>query len=270
MRKILFIIILFSALIVRCTKEDASHNAARLRFSITGTPADTINELVVDIQQIEVLAHNNEDNSEEWIPLEFSGKRWDMKKLSNGEQVQLSDQFFPANKTIQKVKIIFGDNNKILTTKGEKQLSIPTKIADGVVVDAVVHLYPYVICSVIIDLHNVVAANNATGNYLLDPFIRIYPETFGGSLTGVVTPPEARARIKITNHKPQPDTLISFPNSDGKFLYRGLEGGEWKVHVLAHPLSGFRDTVFIDSVEIGKVNQLRAGTIYLKPINPPK
>ena len=270
MRRILFIILLFSFLIVRCSREDASHDAARLRFSITATPADTINELFVDIQQIEVMTHNDDDNSEEWIPLKFSGKRWDMKKLSNGEQVQLSDQFFPANKTIQKVKIIFGDNNKILTTKGEKQLSIPAKIENGAIVDVVVHLDPYVICSVIIDLHNVVADNKSTGSYLLDPFIRIYPETFGGSLTGVVTPPEARARIKITNNKPQPDTLVSFPNFDGKFLYRGLEGGEWKVHVLAHPLSGFRDTVFIDSVEIGKVNQLRSGTIYLKPINPPK
>lgn len=60
-----------------------------------------------------------------------------------------------------------------------------------------------------------------------------------------------------------PDTLISIPEADGKFLFPGIRGGVWKVNIVANDeLNEYKDQTF-DTAPIveGKITDL--GTIKL-------
>lgn len=260
-------ILLVVGFISACSKNDSSENAARLRIKLTGTPADTINELMLDIQGIEVSLLHESSTAGDWTPLEFSGKTYDMKKQTNGKMIQLSDQYFLAKGVIRKVKVIFGTNNSIRTTGGVRKLIVPNELQGGVVIDnVVVNLYANVICSALIDMNNVVSLDKATGNYLLNPFIRVYPESLGHAMRGSVSPKEAYATVMLKKGK---ESLLSFPEQDGMFMFKGLQEGEWEIHVLANKSSGFRDTIFKDTVFADKIRELKPKPIVLNPKQAP-
>ena len=77
----------------------------------------------------------------------------------------------------------------------------------------------------------------------MQPVIRTYAETFGGSLKGVVIPPDAVAYLQLTN---ETDTLISLPETDGKFLFAGLHEGSYDLTVIADMLSEYAETTIVD------------------------
>ena len=236
-------------------------------MKITATPADTINELILDIQRIEVAVSDEPDKEGEWTSLDFAGRTQDMKKLTNGKIIQLSDQYFPVKGTIRKVKVVFGTNNSIKTTGGVRKLIIPNELSQGVILnDVVVNLYPNVICSTIIDMNNVVSLEESTGNYLLNSSIRVYSESLGHALHGSVSPKEAHATVMIKKDK---ESFLSFPEQDGMFVFKGLKEGEWEIHVLANKSSGFRDTIFKDTVFPDKIRELKPKPIVLKPKQAP-
>ncbi|HRS42180.1 MAG TPA: hypothetical protein P5174_09235 [Dysgonamonadaceae bacterium] len=77
----------------------------------------------------------------------------------------------------------------------------------------------------------------------MQPVIRTYAETFGGSLKGAVIPPDAVAYVQSTN---ETDTLISLPETDGKFLFAGLHEGSYDLTVIADMLSEYAETTIVD------------------------
>jgi hypothetical protein len=77
----------------------------------------------------------------------------------------------------------------------------------------------------------------------LQQVIRTYAETFGGSLKGAVIPPDAVAYVQSTN---ETDTLISLPETDGKFLFAGLHEGSYDLTVIADMLSEYAETTIVD------------------------
>jgi hypothetical protein len=103
-----------------------------------------------------------------------------------------------------------------------------------------------------------------TGNdkFILKPVIRTYAETFGGSIKGVVIPADAVAYVQLAN---ETDTLISLPETDGKFLFAGLQGS-YGLTVVTDTLSEYADTTIVDiAAENGVVIDL--DTIRLIPLN---
>jgi hypothetical protein len=69
-----------------------------------------------------------------------------------------------------------------------------------------------------------------------------------------VVPADSVAFVQLVNGE---DTLISLPESNGLFLFAGLEEDDWDLTVFADSLSSRRDTVIADiEVEEGAVIDL--------------
>ncbi|MEA4918370.1 DUF4382 domain-containing protein [Proteiniphilum sp.] len=273
-RYILFIVPLYF-LWQACDGDDPSVNASRLRLKLTDATSLVLKEFHVDIKEISVFLVDTVSNEGEWKTLEFSGKSYDILKLTNGKTVQLVDQYVPAGTKLQQVKLLFGDDNRMVTnTNNVISLHIPTELQGGIVIDVIgMEMRLNTISSMIIDLNAAFSFRELNGTYFLYPEARAFPETYGGKLKGQVAPIEASPSVAIVHEK---DTFYTFPVREtfeaktAMFQFIGLKAGEWEIHVFAHPESKFKDTVFVSNVEEGKTTDITS-IIQLKiiPTDPP-
>lgn len=255
---------LMSLLFFTCGKEDVSENAVRLRIKLTDAAAPVLKEMYINIESIEVLATDSTGSESDWVVLSYTGGEYDLLKLMNGRTVQLTDQYFPAGGKIDKIRLTLGNNNRMVTVTDKP---IPLEKSPDIINHLIIHdvdaaLTPHFIISIVIDINAALSVYELNGNWYLDPRARAYPETYGGSLRGYVAPPEASPVVLITR---EGDSLFSLPEGiEGMFLFSGLQEGAWKVHLIANPESGYRDTIFMsDSVEQGRIIEIKPKPIRL-------
>jgi len=257
------LISLTTLVFLSCGKEDVSENAARLRIKLTDAATPVLKEIYLNMETIEVLPVDSAGIAGEWVLLDFTGGEYNLLKLMNGRTVQLVDQYFPAGGKIDKIRLSFGDNNRMVTITDQP---IPLQKAPTITEYLLIHdvdasLAANIITSIVIDINAALSVRESNGSYLLDPRARAFPETFGGSLKGYVLPPEASPVVLITREE---DSLITLPEgTDGMFLFTGLQEGAWKIHLLADPASLYRDTIFTDTIEQGRVREIRPRPIRL-------
>ncbi len=257
----LFFLFLFAISFTGCSKNDPSVNATRLRIKLTDAPVVLISEFNIDIQKIEISTTDNTSGDEKWTTLDFRGGVYNVLPLSNGKSQQIIDQFFPAG-VLRKIKITFGNNSKIKTDAGERNLVLDPGIKDGIVVEVNENLYANYITGIMIDINAALSFYESNGNYFLKPVLRVFAETSGGALKGYALPGEAMPIVRIVKDK---DTLFTVPEkSDGMFLFKGLKEGEWEIAVFPASSLGYRDTLFVDTVYAGKTQELKSKIVLKK------
>lgn len=268
-RKILYIALIISSVIfiAGCETEKISDNATRLRIKLTDATSLVLREFHIDIREISLFVTDSVNTDGEWVQLDYTPDEYDIFKLMNGRTVQLVDQYFPVYKNIEKIRVVLGDNNRIITnTQKPIPLQKSQEIIDGVIIDDIeVELVQNVITSIIIDINAALSVRESNGNYFLNPVARAFPETFGGSIRGYVAPLDANPFIAIVQEK---DTLMTFPESDGMFMFLGLNEGPWEIHLIADPVTIYRDTVFTDTVKMGERLELTPKPIRLSFSTP--
>jgi hypothetical protein len=229
-----------------------------------------IKEFHVDIREISVYLVDTASREGEWVALKFSGKTYDILKLRNGKMAQLVDQYVPAGTELQQIKLVFGNENQLKDNIDSIiPLHIPTELQDGVVIDAMkMELRLNTISSMIIDLNAAFSVlKKENGDCFLYPMARAFPEIYGGKLRGYVAPIEANSYIKLIQDT---DTLFASPEREKPddqmvmFQFIGLKEGEWEVHMKPDPESGYRDTVFVCTVEAGKTADITPKPVRLK------
>ena len=130
------------------------------------------------------------------------------------------------------------------------------EVKDGVVVEVNTNLYANYVTSIMVDINAALSFYELNGNYFFKPVLRVFPETFGGSLKGYALPLEAAPVVVIVKDE---DTLLTLPErSDGMFLFKGLKEGDWKILVYSTTDLGYRDTLFVDTVFTGKTRELKS------------
>jgi hypothetical protein len=256
---------LITLLFISCEKEDASENAARLRIKLTDAAAPVLKEMHIEIVTIEVQTTDSAGNAGEWVTLSYAGGAYNLLKLMNGKMVQLVDQYFPAGEKIDKIRLTLGNNNRMVTVTDQQiPLQKSPDIMDQLVINEVnAVLTANVIISIVIDINAALSVYEMNGNWYINPRARAFPETYGGSLRGYVAPLEASPVVMITR---EGDSLFSLPEgSEGMFFFSGLQEGARKVHLLASPESGYRDTIFFsDSIRQGRITDITPKPIRLQ------
>jgi hypothetical protein len=254
-------------ILIGCDKGDTIDNAARLRVKITDATSLVIKEMHVDITEISLFVTDSADADGEWISLEYTGGEYNLLKLMNGKSVQIVDQYFPSDVKIEKMKLLFGNNNRIITnTDSLIQLQKVPEIADGLEFEINnVELMPNVISYIIIDINAALSVTESNGNWFLNPAARAFQENWGASITGYVAPIEANPRIAILKDD---DVFFTIAEPDGMFKFIGLEEGIWEIHIMAHPESIFKDTIFTDTLAASEKKELTPKPIRLQFATP--
>lgn len=254
---------------------DPSLNATRLRISLTDAPMTTraestmISEFNVDIQKIEISATDTLGDNESWTTLDFNGGIYNILPLTNGKSKQIADQYFPAG-VLRRMRIHFGNNGSLTVIKddvsSEEKLILDPEFEAGVTYEVNTSLFANYISNIMIDINAAFSFYERNGNYFFKPNLRVFAETFGGSLKGYVLPPEADPVVIITNKK---DTLYTFPElRDGMFKFLGLQPGAWDIHIYPNIASGYRDSIFTDTIFSGKATELQSKITLAKISDP--
>lgn len=263
---------------VSCTDEKVSENTtAQIQFKLTDAPSLVYDSVYIDIQGIVVgigdefydddsdpyYYGNDEDgdidndgiNEIEWVevPVQHPGL-YNLLDYRNGEAVLLAGGKIPAGK-ISQVRLLLGSESYVVKDGVEYPLKTPSAQASGLKFNLHETLLPDLMNSFVIDFDATRSVvKTGKDKFILKPVIRTYAEAFGGSIKGVVIPPEAVAYVQLIK---ETDTLVSLPETEGNFLFAGLEEGSYNLTVVADTLSGFIDTILVDvPVENRKVTDL--------------
>ena len=288
------ILLIFTLVFTSCEDNDPSAHSSKLRINLTGTFVPyfdsginvrssenetlIIRDLFIDIRRIEVATigpaprgAEGRNLEEEWTALEFSGREFNILTLTNGRTRGIVEQWFPANRTITRVRLVLGDNSRIVTPAYRViPLAIPNEIRDGIIIDNVnTELRLNTISGIVIDISTAIFENRVNEELFIDPVVRAFDETFGGTLRGTVAPVEARSLVRIFREE-EGFQLFSIPEQNGMFTFLGLSEDEWTIHIFPRE-EGFRDTTFthIIDTERGRINELGRIPLRLVEIAPP-
>jgi hypothetical protein len=266
-----FILLIFTISIVSCTKNDPSASSTPLRIQLTDAPTlsgdepeHQIRELYIDIRSIEVFVVGP-NAREEWIVLDFPGDEYNVLTLTNGRMRQIVEQWIPANRRIEEMRLILGNNSRIVTTTvREIPLEVPREI---IVEDIGADLRLHTISSIVIDMRSALFYDKKSDTFEFKTNIRVFPEIFGWSLRGTVSPTDVFAGIMIEQDGMK---LFSSTERNGTFMFLGLPGDEWTVHIFPDSLRGFRDTTFVHKIDSAqRVNDLRTITLHRIVVEAP-
>ncbi|WP_346858022.1 DUF4382 domain-containing protein [uncultured Draconibacterium sp.] len=255
MKKVLYVIALAVLFFTACNDDDNNNNGnegdGRLTIRLTDAPAD-YEEVLIDLQELWI---NIADDSTGWteLPLEVTGQI-DLLELANGNDTILFDDNFPSGK-ISQMRMILGSNNEIKVDGEYHDLKTPSAQQSGLKFNINETLEEGIEYEMWIDFdaaRSVVEKGN--GQFSLKPVIKVFTEASGGSITGVVSPVDARAlvqAISATN-----DTTSTLADTlTGVFLIRGLEAGTYKLDFTPDTAYQTREIKNVD-VTVGMVTDL--------------
>ena len=264
-------------LVTGCTNENEgfSDGKAQIQFKLTDAPSLEYDAVLIDIQGVKVgvadkyydddndpyYDDNDDFDDVEWVTLNITKPGlYNLLDYRNGKTVLLAGGDIPAGK-ISQVRLLLGPDSYVVKDGVEYDLKTPSAQTSGLKLNLHETLLADMAYSFIIDFDAsrsvVVTGNN---KHILKPVIRTFAETWGGSVKGVVLPQEANAFMRFTNGAK--DTLIALPETNGKFLFFGVEPGAWKLEAIAADTTDYKDSV-IEEVSVVKGEVKDVGTITL-------
>ena len=221
---------------------------ARIQFKLTDAPSLVYDEVNIDIQGITVGVgdkfYNDADSVKiQWVDLIMTAPGlYNLLDYRNGEVVMLADSDIPAGK-ISQVRLILGPNSNVVVDGVPHSLTTPSAYKSGLKFNLHETLEADKMYSFTIDFdaaRSVIKTGNGKNTkYILKPVIRTFAETFGGTIRGVVLPSEAEPVVQLVRGT---DTLISLPESNGKFLFPGLAEGNYELTVISEDTLGYGDS----------------------------
>lgn len=264
-RKLYTFLIMSAAMILGLTSctDDLSKDSATLVVKLTDAPAD-YEEVLIDVQELQIHTYPGEDLGQgSWVNLPVNKGIYNLLDLRNGMDTLLAEVELPAG-NISQMRLVLGDNNRIKVNGDYHNLDTPSAQQSGLKFNINAQLEEGVEYELWIDFdaaRSIVARGN--GTYGLKPVIRTFNEAATGAIKGLVLPVASKPFVKAIAGT---DTLATIPAEDGKFLFKGLKAGVYKVVI--EPITGFAGkTIENREVIVGKVTDL--GTITLEVTAPP-
>ncbi|MBK6827786.1 MAG: DUF4382 domain-containing protein [Chitinophagaceae bacterium] len=288
----LLLIFLFS-----CQKE-ASDNTIpegqqRIRIRMSDGPVnyDAVN---VDIQRVEVLVapdscrnRSNEDDDDDddrggrgggdchydndhddddyscmiWDTLDIRPGIYNLLDLSNGADTLLASGITVAGK-IKKIRLTLGTQNSVVIDSVQYPLRLwnnYNRITINVRGEDIEEIRPGDL-QIWLDFdagRSIVRIQN--NQFILKSFLRIWLPPQTAAIKGKILPDRADAVVSVIANN---DTLVAFPNSDGRFKIRGIRGTTADVYINA-TANGYRDTT-LTGVAIQTGRETDIGTIQLR------
>ncbi len=271
-------ILILLILVTGCTNENEgfSDGKAKIQFKLTDAPSLEYDAVFIDIQGVKVgvgkeyytddndpfYNENDKVDKVEWVTLNVTNPGlYNLLDYRNGKTVLLAGGDIPAGK-ISQVRLLLGPDSYVVKEGVEYDLKTPSAQTSGLKFNLHETLLADMAYTFIIDFdasRSVVVTGNK--KHILKPVIRAFADTWGGSVKGIVLPPEANAFVQFTNEAK--DTLISLPEDNGAFLFYGVEPGTWKLEVIAGVETDYKDITREDvSVVKGEISNV--GTITLE------
>lgn len=228
---------------------------ARVNVYLIDAPA-AYDEVWVEILEVKFLMKgDNESNESAWInlPYEANDNKINLLSLTGGNSEHLGEIEVPAGE-ISQIRMVLGDDNYIMQNGQRLDLKTPSAQQSGLKLKVDKPLEAGVAYDLVIDFdasRSIVKAGNS-GQYILKPVLRVVAEELA-TVEGTVLPLEA-GPVRVSAILGQ-DTIGTFTDDNGFFLFRGIRGGTYNFWFL--PQEGYLDSLIQNiSVPVGPVTRL--------------
>ena len=235
-----------------CTKDG---NKATLVVHLTDAPAN-YEEVLIDVQGIQIHSSLNETEGS-WTSLPVTAGVYNLLDFRNGLDALLAKAELPVG-TISQMRLVLGTNNKVKIGGVYQNLDTPSAQQSGLKFNINAVLTEGITYDLWIDFdaaRSIVAKGN--GTYSLKPVIRTFNEAVTGAIKGIVLPVASAATIRAIANG---DTLSTIAAADGKFLFKGISAGAYKM--LIEPKATYTGRI-IENVVVATGLVTDMGTINL-------
>jgi hypothetical protein len=216
----------FSALIISCSKNDASDRGqARFQVFLTDDPGD-YEAVYIDIQDVQVNFTGNGDNG--WQSLEGVNKGiYDLLTLADNSDTLLADADIPSGRVYQ-LRLVLGTESYVKVNGTMVKLNSPADQQAGLILKIQQYISGGILFKVILDfdaLKSIVFVDSS--NYNLKPSIRTVFEFVGGSIRGYVRPKDFRTSVYAIQGT---DTVAStLTGQEGGYTIKGIAEGSYSL-----------------------------------------
>lgn len=212
--------------------EDNS-SSATLNVRLTDDPAD-YDAVNIDIQRVEINSNGK------WVELNFPNPGiYNLLDLKNGADVVLGQAILPPG-NVSQMRMVLGTNNTIVRNGISYPLQTPSAQQSGLKFNWNQNLEGNGAYTVWLDFdagRSIVTTGN--GSFILKPVIKAFSELTNGQIKGYVAPQSANAVVHAIAAN---DTIATaIPNSDGFFMFSGLNQGSYTVSYDADNSTGYLD-----------------------------
>lgn len=195
-----------------------------------------------------------------WDTLDIRPGVYNLLDLSNGADTILASGFTVAG-SIKKIRLTLGTNNSVVIDSVQYPLSVfgnQNRVTIAVRGEDIDQVTPGDL-QIWLDFDAGRSIVRITNNhFVLIPYLRIWLPAQTAAIKGKVFPNSADAVVSAISNG---DTLVAFPNDDGRFKIRGLRGTTADVFINA-TANGYRDTT-ITGVQLQRGHETDIGTIQL-------
>ncbi|HZW40569.1 MAG TPA: DUF4382 domain-containing protein [Ignavibacteriaceae bacterium] len=252
------ILLVTAFLIASCSNATEPGSEGRIKINLVDAPS-LLDSVIVDVIRVEVHKSGSSEESG-WIVVNEVNKKYDLLKLTNGASVILGDAPLEAGSYSQ-IRLVLGNDNYVKDNGIKHTLIIPSGQQSGIKLDYSFVIEPNTPLEFYLDFD----ANKSikivgNGVYKLNPVIRVETASTSGSISGIVLPTEAHAKVFTVAGT---DTIATYPDATGKFKLVAIPAGVYTVHL--KPDVEYYPPGNIYEVEVFPLANTDIGTIELNP-----
>ncbi len=191
---------------------------------------------------------DDEDDEGMWIVVDIEPQVYDILQLQNGAEALLAETRIEAGE-LEEIRVILGDNNKIVIDGDTLDLKVPSGSSSGLKIKVDAEIEAGEFYDVVIDFvasKSIVKKGN--GKYILKPVIKVklvHDEDPYGSISGLISPSDLNVMVHAINA--DEDTASTQPE-EGAYLINLLLPGSYTVVVETEGGSGFSDVTIPDVI----------------------
>lgn len=216
-----------------CSDKDDNQSHVSVRLSDAPGDYDEVNVEVVD-----VLIKNSTNTDESgWVSLgNVTPKVYNLLDLTGGITALLAENTVPSG-NLGQIRLVLGTNNTVVKDGVTYDLKTPSGQQSGLKLLVNTTLQPDFTYDFLIDFDvekSIVVEAGGSGNYNLNPVLRVTAQVNSGAIKGSVLPVNVQTLVSI----PLGDTTISaYTNDQGVFQLNGVPSGTYTVTLTPDPTS---------------------------------
>lgn len=250
-RILLFAILLLGSIVLfSCSKSTSPDNGSIVMY-LTDAPAsfDAVNIVVT---QVSVHMAGN-DSVSGWQTISDSTAHYDLLKLQNGAEVLFANRQLSAGQYTQ-IRLLIGDGSNVVVGGITYPLTIPSGMQTGIKLNHTFTIVKGEVYQLLLDFdaeRSII--QTGTGQYKLNPVIRVMPVLLSGDIKGVVIP---HAVTILTTSGSDTVSVTEADTSSGSFKIMGLLAGSYNLKFTPQSLLYADSTIFNVNVTAGQTTDL--------------
>ncbi|RXR21405.1 DUF4382 domain-containing protein [Flavobacterium amnicola] len=196
----------------------------------------------VNVEVLDVLVKGTSDTGENgWISIgTFTPQVYNLLDLTGGFNVVLANNVLVPSGNLGQIRLLLGDNNTVVKDGVTYPLNTPSAQQSGLKIKVNTILLPDITYNFLLDFdvnQSIVVEAGSSGNYNLNPVIRVVSNSTSGIIKGSVTttPPGVQVLAAVDVN----GTVVSaFTNAEGKFQINGIPAGTYTLTLTPDSTSG--------------------------------